>query len=753
MEGASVVRGGQSPEAGCGVTRNGPGAHVGRRFRDVCCAALMVLGWEAGAGTVAAAIAGPAAAGEARLDSVRVYQVADTVLVSGERMPADPRRTPAAMTLLTGSELASTRGVGLDESLVMVPGVLALSRSGGTDVRITARGFGARGAGERSNAGTTRGIRVLLDGTPLTEPDGRTSLDLADPAVLERVTVLRSNGSVLFGSASGGVIDLGTPSDFRRPFSEVRTAGGAFGLRRWALSQGLVNGATRVFLGGSASTFDGWREHSESKRTILRGSLFLDPSSRTHMAVRVAGAHNYSRIPGALTSEQAADRDSAERANPDFVKRNERRDNRIVRVSASMRQRYRPARILEIAGFVEPKTLHRSERSRYRDFQRIHEGGSVLHTWNFAPSPRVGLRWSAGSDGAWQDGTTVFYSLGPGGTRGASTVADKREAISTLGLFSELEGRIGPRWTLTAGLRHDAIRYVYDDHVDPQLNARKTLRELTPRAAVGYQLHPRHVAWAAVTSGLESPAFNEVDPPPEVTTPTGLNPILKPARSLTFEGGVKGRISGAGDNGAGPAPGATDVEGPTTGVIRSWTYDLAVYRLEVRHDIIPWDGGAYYFMDGTSRRMGVEVGTDVRALGGLGLRISGALSRNKHLRYENDLGNFDDKWSAGIPGRSLNAILRWEPRGGFYLEASARHVGPYYADDANTARVRGWTVLDGSAGFRVRAGRGQADVTFSARNLGDVLYNESVWVNGAAGRFYEPGLPRNIVVAVTLRRE
>jgi iron complex outermembrane recepter protein len=715
----------------------------GRLLRAGTVAALLSASLS-GAGAVGAGAAGRATKPGAPGDTTRVYEVADTIQVSSERLPADPRGAPSAITVLSTADLRPGRGVGIEEALSMVPGVLASSRSGGTDVRITTRGFGARGAGERSNAGTTRGIRILLDGTPLTEPDGRTSLDLADPAALERVTVMRSNGSVLFGSASGGVIDLGTPSGFRAPFTEVQVAGGAFGLRRWAVSQGMIGGPTRVFLGGTGSSFDGWRTHSESERTILRASLFCEPSTRTSLALYAAGVHNFSRIPGALTFAQASNRDSARAANPDFVQRDERRDNRIVRVSTRVRHRYAPSRLLEVCGFAEPKTLHRSERNRYRDFQRIHDGGSATHAWTFTPSPRVGLRWSAGVDGAWQDGSTLFYNLGPNGTRGTSTVADKREAIRTVGLFTELEGTLGSRWTLTAGLRHDDIRYVYDDHLDPSLNARRTIREATPRGAVALRLRPGHTAWAAVTSGLEAPAFNETDPPPGLGIPTGLNPILRPARSLTFEGGLKGCFFG-------PAR-AGRLDGSPPGAIRNWTYDLAAYELEVRDDIIPWDGGAYYFMDGKSRRLGVEIGTELQAAGGLGLRVSTALSRNKHVKYRSDLGDYDGKWSAGIPGRSLNAVLRWEPRAGWFLEAAARHCGPYYADDANTARVAAWTVLDGALGVRVRTRGVQADVTLSARNLTDLLYTESIWVNGAAGRFHEPGLPRNVAASLTLRR-
>ena len=45
-----------------------------------------------------------------------------------------------------------------------------------------------------------RGIRVLTDGIPVTEPDGRTSLDLVDLGGTDRIEVVRSNASSLFGA-------------------------------------------------------------------------------------------------------------------------------------------------------------------------------------------------------------------------------------------------------------------------------------------------------------------------------------------------------------------------------------------------------------------------------------------------------------------------------------------------------------------------------------------------------------------------
>src|SRR5258705_288393 len=130
--------------------------------------------------------------------------------VTASRTPVSILDVPLAVTIVGGEELRLRRGVGLDEALTLVPGVLAQSRSGGGDVRISIRGFGSRGAGDRSNAGTSRGVRILLDGIPETEPDGRTALDLVDLALVEQMEVVRSNASALYGNVAGCVVDLRT---------------------------------------------------------------------------------------------------------------------------------------------------------------------------------------------------------------------------------------------------------------------------------------------------------------------------------------------------------------------------------------------------------------------------------------------------------------------------------------------------------------------------------------------------------------
>ena len=132
-------------------------------------------------------------------DSVK-YQYGP-VTILGTRYAMPWIQVPFSLNYLQEADMPKGKGSGLDEVLSGIPGVLAQSRAGGTDIRLSIRGFGARGAGERSNVGTSRGVRVLTNGFPETEPDGRTSFDMVDIAGAGAIEVVRSNASSLYGNA------------------------------------------------------------------------------------------------------------------------------------------------------------------------------------------------------------------------------------------------------------------------------------------------------------------------------------------------------------------------------------------------------------------------------------------------------------------------------------------------------------------------------------------------------------------------
>lgn len=664
----------------------------------------------------------------------------DEIVVTGSRTPELLLRTPAAISIANKDAFVDTRGISLKDGLQYMPGVFVQSRGGGQDVRVTIRGFGARGNGERSNAGNMRGIRILQDGLPLTEPDGRTSLDLVDLLAADRIEVSRSNASALYGNASGGVINLRSDLSFGSPFVEGLQRSGSFGYHREGGTVGFTAGFSRGTFSLTNSDYDGWRAHTRSTTTQAQLRMSVPLDERTRLRALVDGVTDMNKFAGALTAEQlAAD---PRQANPKFIDRDERRYNRVGRVGMTFDRELGRAGEMALAIYAEPKVLQRSERNRFRDFNRYHVGGSAVFTGRSQLGAGLQNRVSIGGDEAWQDGSILFYNLGPGGTRGPDLVANKREGANSAGGFVEEELLWKERWSARVAARYDAIRYVSEDHMDASLNARKVFSRWTPKASLAF-LAGRHTTYVALGGGIEAPAFNEIDPPAPFDTTTSFNPFLEAMHSTTYEVGARGELGGGR-----PASGDSAGGGPTR--LGRVHYDAALYWIVVENDIIPFDGGAYFFTAGESRRRGVEVGLDWSAARWLLLRGAGTFSQNEYVEYANDIGDFSGYEVAGLPNRTLAGAARVTSARGPWLEVALEDVGEYFADDANTARVAPYTILNATVGYARALGERTLRAFVSGNNLADRRHVASVFINGINGEYYEPGLPRNWSVGLTL---
>ena len=707
---------------------------------------LSAIQWRALAGYLCLLVPGVATA----QDTTRV-QPLPPLSVTASRTPVSIFDVPLAVTLIGSDVLRLRRGVSLDEALALVPGVLAQSRSGGGDVRISIRGFGSRGAGDRSNAGTTRGLRILIDGIPETEPDGRTSLDLVDLALVEQVEVLRSNASALYGNAAGGVLDLRTIPAAGARLTSLQLQAGSFGLRRViGRVAAPVTGGT--LYGGVANThLAGWRAHSRSDRTTVLAGIATSLADRTSLAVLVAGGNDRFQIPGPLTRAQADA--TPERANATYAARDERRHNRLMRIGATLQHRLDATRTVSSMLFVAPKMLQRSERGTFRDFFRVHLGGNVVYRETHPIGATVRGHFTAGLDEAFQDGAILFYNLTPAGERGLTLRNNKREGANNAGAFVEEQLAFGERLIVTAGARHDAITYRNQDFLTPTLDASRTFRRVTPKVGAIWKLGTTHSLYANVGGGVEVPAGNETDPASTFgqDTVTSLNPLLEPIHSTTYEVGLKRIV----------------ILGGETAVLRSASYDVALYDTEVRNEIVPYRGGRFYFTAGRVRRQGAEFGVALAGRSGLSARGALTLNRHRYVAYAVDSvhygvpGRFADYAGnavVGVPALHYGGSLTYAPHAlPLRLEAGVTGVGRYYADDANAVEVPGHVLFDARVAFDdpVAFGRGLGLRGFVSVNnltgrryIGSAYLNPDV-LNGEAVAF-EPGRPREVVVGLTV---
>jgi iron complex outermembrane receptor protein len=677
------------------------------------------------------------------------------ITITATRNPAAILTTPLAVSKITAPELRGLNGFGLDEALRTVPGVIARSRYGTSDIQLIIRGYGARGAGDRSNAGTSRGVRVLLDGFPETEPDGRTPFDQIDLAAADAIEVIRSNASSMWGNAAGGVVNVLTMPSTRGRSLDFQPIFGGFGLRRYALRASTGLGGATAWGAFTNSSFDGWRNHSSARRALLNGGVAGTVGTSTRMGLYVAAANTLMHLPGPLTQAQL-DADPTQ-ANAGYVTRDERRSNRSGRLGVTVEHAIDPTTSISSMLFVNPKYQQRSERNTFRDFTRYHIGGNLLAHKDVAIG-ETRNRFTAGIDEAYQDGAILFYNLSATKQRGTTLTDNKGEGANNFGVIAQDELQVNDRLSLLLGARYDKIAYYFRSFMPtpPVRSDSRSYDRVSPKIGANWLLDATHSVYANIGGGIEVPAQNESDPTPGAP-PSLLNPLLEPILSTTYELGFK-------------AVGATFGNGAAT-----FGYDIALYDTEVQNDAIPYNGGRYYLTAAKARRNGLELGVNATSRSGLFGSAAVTVSHNTYGTYVVDStvifptdptkqgkrADYSGNKVVGLPTAMANVDIGTEIPGyrTLRLQASIEHSGKYFADDANKVNVPAFTIMNLTAQLRdpVLSANGWGLRGFvTIRNIADKKYVASSFLNpdlvSGAAAAYEPGMPRTLIVSLSAGR-
>ena len=133
-------------------------------------------------------------------ESVGEFEL-DPMVVTAQRMEKRDLDTPAAVDVISREQVERTGGASAYEVLRQSIGV-----------SVTSQGPNGVSYGSMTSDATIRGVDrgtlVLLDGMPLNQ-DGKYNLEDIPSDVIEKIEIVRSGGSVLYGSeASGGVINI-----------------------------------------------------------------------------------------------------------------------------------------------------------------------------------------------------------------------------------------------------------------------------------------------------------------------------------------------------------------------------------------------------------------------------------------------------------------------------------------------------------------------------------------------------------------
>jgi iron complex outermembrane recepter protein len=660
----------------------------------------------------------------------------DEVVVTGTKGEIEVGNVPASISVVSQSEIQTAQQqLTLDESLKKVPGVfLQNSHNFSQAQRISIRGFGAR------SAFGIRGIKLIVDGIPATMPDGQGNVDEIDLGSAARIEVMRGPSSSLYGTASGGVINVFTEDGPEKPFLEAKTSLGEFGFQQYQLKTGGQLDKLNYLLSGSFTDLDGFRDNSYVDRKSFNSKLKyqVDPKAELVASLNILDIPDMGDPGGLNATDAELNRTSASSRNLSFKAGEGRSQQRL-----GLTYRRQLAEHHEILFRNYYTFLSFNNRLPFEggipesnggqvQFDRTFMGGGGQYTYA-EDILDVSFRFIAGFDiDSQSDDRKRFVNL-DGGVRGDLTF-DQLEEVLSMGAYVQSEFAILNNLDVTFGARFDDVEFeVSDNFLDNNSgddSGKNSFKKLSPRLGLLWDPAKWVNMFFNFSTAFETPTTTEFASPDG----GGFNQNLKTQTANNLEVGMKGAIDGR-----------LPVD-----------YEVAVYMINVKNELIPFEvdgftGRTFFQNAGKSSREGFEAGVTAELLPVLTASLAYSYIKATFDRFRTSTETLDGNKIPGIPKQHLHAELRFDNPKGWYSVLDLLYIDNFFADNQNQVKTDPYAVSNFRLGYRKELENWIVTPYFSVNNLLNEKYNSNTRLNAAFGRYFEPAPLRNVYGGVSAR--
>jgi len=643
-----------------------------------------------------------------------------TVVVTGsaveparKALAAEQAATPGAVTIVDGESLRQRSVTSLADMLRYVPGLWVASGSTGDSSFFSSRG---------SNLDATNydgsGLKLLVDGLPVTAADGNNHNRDVDPLSARYAIVARGANALTYGASTlGGAIDFITPTARDGAPNEVLLNGGSHGQRQGRVTLGTVAGSFDALLTVEGRRFDGFREHQRQERTGVYANAGWQLADTVGTRFYLTTIDNDQQLPGGLTLDEF--RADPRQGAPSAIAGDYQYNVKTWRLANKTTWRIDADSSLSTGVSFESQKLYHPIVyappffSLLIDTEQRNLGTSLRYQRRAGSHDLlVGLNWGRTT----VEGGNNSYT--PGGA--SSRFADVDNRANSLELFAMDRWQFAPGWTAVyGGQAVSGRREVRAAGLDGDF------RSFNPRAGLIYQVTPATQWFANVSRTYEAPTLYEL----QDDTASGPAPTLLDA--------MKGTVVEVGSRGA--------FETDST----RWHWDVALYWGQLKDEILSRDDPA---APGTSQSLNVDgtVHAGVEALLGASFALDAAGAHRiepllnltlNHFRFDGD-STYGNRDLPAAPKYALKGELLYRHASGFFAGPTFDRVGRRWADFSNTYRVAAYTLWGLRAGYATRSW----EVFVDARNLGNKAYVSQFSVMDAA-----PGEPRSAYVGARLK--
>jgi iron complex outermembrane recepter protein len=630
----------------------------------------------------------------------------------------------------------------LSESLIRIPGVSAQDRTNqAQDPKISSRGFGAR-----ASFGV-RGIRLYVDGIPLTMPDGQGQPGVVDLSSIKSIEVMRGPFSALYGNSSGGVIQLFSEDAPESPEIGATVMFGSYDTKRQILEAAGTSENLEYFLSASNSETDGYRNHGSGQKEAATAKFKVNISDATKLTALVNWFDQKAEDPLGLTRAEAFS--NPESAAPAAITSNTRVYRKHAQVGFNLSHAFNDSNAINVMAYVgnrdneqylalpsnPPVNANGRASIISRDFWGTDirwDNKGMLSTMPYNIS--IGLNYGKMIDAR----TDINADNGVQRVIGTPFSLNREEDNIATNFDQYIQGKLSvtDNVDLHVGARHSKVRMKVEDNLitgaSPDNSGSVEYQKTTPVIGAVWKVSPAINLYANYGRGYETPTFFELGYNSTATSATP-NLGLKPSESENYEIGAKAFISD------------------------STQVNLNLFSITTKDEIVVADfsGGRSVFANANdTKRTGAELSIESEFDHNISTYFSYSLLNAK---YDSSFNGFYGLVDAGnkIPGTyktQLYGELAWKYTPlGFSTAFEGRHNSKVYVNDQNQDTAPSYTIFNLRAGFEQNMKNWNFKEFLRVENMFDKEYIGSVRIGDSSSRFFEPASDRNYLLGLSAK--
>lgn len=471
---------------------------------------------------------------------------------------------PASIAKLSTVELKRGTGLFLDDAInTNVPGVTMNRRavSSGQQINIRGYGNGSRGPRGVSSNFDGQGYKVYLNGIPVTDAEGITTMDDVDYGSLGNVEIVKGPAGTLYGLAVAGAVNFNTV----KPEQGKTSVGqdvlfGNYGLQRYTTRFQTAGEHSSLLINYGHQKSDGFTIHNKSHKDFVNVAGDFQPNAKQTVNIYGGYSNSYDERSGELTLNQWESGDLT--GNLDYIKRNGHSQVYTARLGIGHNYIFNNWLSNMTTIYGTGFNSNASSAGGWTDKSSTNLGLRSTFTTKFNLKSNIGLNGLTGVETQRQNATTIGYTMvkDPRDTAtnwywgnpyywilGAST-SNVYTTTATTSLFTEWTLSLPKDLSVTAGIGLSNMILNLDDrfyvankptHFDTSYKGM-----LSPHVAINKVFNKQFSVYASYSKGYKAPVTSYFYIPWSATnSATGvIDRNLKPEIGNQFEIGTKGAL-------------------------------------------------------------------------------------------------------------------------------------------------------------------------------------------------------------------